>query len=187
MSNFDNDPRRKQELLMRPAIDRIYYSIFGDGITITRYEREENKILDISFAIDVRITMPNDMIITGQEKSLSHKYSSFGTVTVEYMQDWQNEVSGDWFKLAPQFYFVGYCNKDNNGFMPWVLLNWLEVILSSNNNKIAWIDQQNKDGRAKASFKYTKMKSLPDNCLIACSWKNINFDTPLFANNSASQ
>lgn len=159
--DFNSDPRRQQELRCRPSADKIYRQAFGDGITILR---DSDIVLDRDFAIDVRIKLNNGMVLLGQEKFLSSKYASFGTVTVEYYQNQFTKEPGDWFKIGVQIYLVGY--EHPNGFMPFVLMDWTKVTIYSDQNKIKWTHNTNKDGKARASFAYTKMNELPTNCII---------------------
>jgi hypothetical protein len=166
---FERDPRRRQEIRMRPAADAIYRSVFSDAIEIERFDHGESFILDKHFAIDLQITLPCGMILLGQEKFLSHKYASFGSVTVEYEQNQHTGEPGDWFRLSPQIYFVGYTTKDKAGFSPWVLLNWPSIVMATHNGEIEWHDNKNKDGRARASFRYCFMRHIPSEYIIAAS------------------
>jgi len=171
MSNFDNNWRRKQEIRMRPVADKIYEQIFGDGISIDRFEQEDNYLLDKEFATDAKVRMSNGMILLGQEKFLSHRYAKYESVTVEYEQNQFTGEEGDWFKLGVQFYFVGYCTDDDTDFAPWIMLNWPAVVLLSNDNEIPWRLNRNKDGRAKASFYYCSMAAFPQEAVISSSWE----------------
>jgi hypothetical protein len=170
MSNFDNNWRRQQELKMRPYADIIYKNTFGAGIDINRFDRDEDKALDIIFAIDVQIGLENGQILLGQEKYLSDKYAGYKSITVEYEQNQITHEHGDWYKLATQFYFTGYCNKDMTGFDPWVIANWTSMIIETLANNIHWVHNNNKADGARASFVYTNMTQLPESCIIAKSW-----------------
>ena len=171
MDNFENDPRRIQELKMRPIADAIYKERWGANIQITRFEQDDDYLLDKEYAIDVIIKLKTGMILTGQEKFLSYEYSDFGSLTVEYEQNQHTGEEGDWFKLQVGFYFVGYATEDCSNFEPWVLADWVRIVEATNNKKLGWITNKNKDGHAQASFRYTFMKMLPDDCILACSWK----------------
>jgi len=171
MSNFNNNWRRQQELRMRPYADMIYREVFGNETGIVRFDREEEKTLDITFAIDVQVTLENGQILLGQEKYLSEKYAGHKSITVEYEQNPLTHEHGDWFKLATQFYFTGYCNKDMTGFSPWVIANWTSMVLETLANNIHWVHNNNKADGARASFVYTDMTKLPQSCIIACSWE----------------
>lgn len=168
-SNFERDPRRQQELRGRPYADAIYRSVFGEGITVKRFDHTENYLLDKEFAIDVQITFPVGLILTGQEKFLSSDCAKYRTLTTEYMQDPTTNERGDWFKMAVQFYFVGYELQTRTGFYPWAIVDWASVVLETIKNNINWSVRSNGNGRARASFKYTSIDSLPDSCIIAKS------------------
>lgn len=159
--DFNSDPRRQQELRCRPAADIIYRQAFGQNISILR---DGDIVLDRDFAIDVRIKLGNGMVLLGQEKFLSAKYASFGTVTVEYYQNQFTKEPGDWFKIGVQIYLVGY--EHTVGFSPFVLMDWTKITIYSDQKKIKWTHNANKDGKAKASFAYTKISDLPLSCII---------------------
>lgn len=163
-SNFENDPRQKLNRAMMPFIDDVYYSVFGRAIQIKRIEQPDDYILDRKFAIDTIITLPTGCILTGQEKCLD---TTFGTLTVEYMQNPLTNEKGDWFNLAAQFYFCGYATKRRDSFSMWVIVNWASLVLSAFNHSFKWLENKNKDGKARASFKYIKFTDIPGNCLIA--------------------
>lgn len=167
MDNFERDPRRQQEIRCRPYANAIYLRTFGNDIEITRFDSKEKNILDKEFAIDVKIGLGTGMILTGQEKFLSEREAHYNSVTVEYMQDFIKNVPGDWYKLAIQFYFVGYECQSEGTFKPWVILNWSNVVTNTKMGNIKWFDQVNKDGHARASFKYTNINNLPEDCVIA--------------------
>lgn len=172
--NFERNPRRLQELKMRPIADKIYRLTLGDEIEIKRVEREDAYLLDKEFGIDVTITMYSGMVLTGQEKFLSHNYAKYRSVTIEYMQNPITGERGDWFKLAPMFYFVGYMTESGGGFYPWVLVNWPAIVLATGKGKVIWLENANKDGHARASFRYTIMDKIPSDCIIA---SNLTKDT----------
>mgnify|MGYP001764897631 CR=1 FL=1 len=137
-TNFDNNPRRQQELRGRGIADGIYRNKWGD-VDITRSDGWEDAALDIEFAIDVTVTMPNGMVLNGQEKFLSHKYSAYSSLTVEYMQNASTDEQGDWFKLAPQFYTCAYFDESGNDFEKYVIVDWAQVVLNSNKGLINWL------------------------------------------------
>ena len=156
--------RFKQELIGRPIADQIYKVELGDGISITR---GADPYLDRKLGVDVVIILENGLRLLGQEKFLSHEYASFRSMTVEHYQNWQTQEKGDWFNLACQFYFVGYLTKNETYFDPWIMVDWPAVIVATTRGYIRWHDNQNKNGRARASFKYIIMDELPNNCVIA--------------------
>lgn len=169
-SPFENNWRRKQEIAGRPVADKIYRSLFGKSTQIERSEKEDDFILDKNFAIDVKIILPSDQILLGQEKFLSHEYAKFNSVTVEYFQNPNTQEPGDWFKLAAQFYFVGYLTENKTAFSPWVLLDWMQVVLKTSEGFIDWKEQGNTKSHAMASFKHINMTKIPQDCIISCSW-----------------
>ena len=173
LNDFDKDPRKQQESRGKPIADAIYKARYP-GCEIRRFDREEEAVLDIKFAIDVQLKLASGHILTCQEKFLSYKYASFNSVTVEYMQDPKTGEEGDWFKLAVQIYFVGYFDKDNQSFLKWIIVDWPAISKATSNNKIEWMDNQNKDGRAKASFRYVNWDKIPPHCIIAKYHKPIN-------------
>jgi hypothetical protein len=161
---FERDPRRKQELRCRPYADEIYRRVLG-AEKIERAERADDYLLDREYAIDVTVTLPNGMVLNGQEKFLSAEYAKYATATVEYEQNQFTHEPGDWYKLACQFYFVGY--ENGSGFKPWVMLNWPNVVIATNTGIINWRDNRNNNGRARASFKFLRMADFPESCVIA--------------------
>lgn len=168
-NNFERDPRRRQEIAGRPIADKVYRDVFGSATEIVRMEREDQKVLDIRFAIDVKLVLPSGQILLGQEKFLSHKYAKYSSVTVEYEQNQWTHEQGDWFKLCSQFYFVGYMNEQRDTFTPWIILNWPNVVLATLQKRVPWRQNKNNNGRARASFKYCGMKNFPKDCIIAMS------------------
>lgn len=166
MSDFNTNWRRLQELKGRPFADAIYKSIWGD-VEVLRNDEPNKLILDIEYAIDVIIKLPNGQQFNGQEKFLSHNYSSFNTITVEYMNDWKNNIPGDWFKMASQFYFCSYFNKDETGFEKWILIDWLKITDYTLRVKDNWKENENKSDNAKASFKFMNYTDVPESCTIA--------------------
>jgi len=156
--------RFNQEAIGGPIADRIYHSIFGPEATI---ERTHGNQLDREFSIDVIIRSPDLMPVTIQEKFLSFEYATFRSLTVEYMQDHKNNEKGNWFHLACQLYLVGYLTEDESDFLPWVLVDVVKLNIATVKKEVLWKTNINKDGRAKASFRYTVMDSLPGYCIIA--------------------
>lgn len=170
MSDFENEPRRIQEINGRPLADKVYRSVFGEDITIQRMDNKEDVELDKRLGIDIKITLPTGHVLNGQEKILSHKYAKFESMTVEYMQNPITGEVGDWFKLAAQFYFVGYLTEDKNDFILWGLMDWVWVVIKTLDGTIHWGENGNNNSSALASFRYTNMTKLPKECVISCSW-----------------
>ena len=162
--SFVNDVRYQQEQRMRPAVDEIYKSAFGD--VLASIDREDGSVLDREHGIDVTLGFTNGMVLTGQEKTLSADFAHHASLTVEYAQVHKVGEPGDWYSLAAQFYFVGYCKADGPGFSSWAIVNWPALVLETQRGNIRWRDNHNKDGRARASFRYVKLSHIPRSCII---------------------
>ena len=158
--------RFKQEKIGRPIADKIYKNVFGTDIDIIRDKHPE---LDRELGVDAVMILGNGLRLLGQEKFLSYAYARFRSMTVEHYQDWRTKEKGDWFRLACQFYFVGYLTEDETDFDPWMLANWCSMVVATIKDEIIWKDNINKNGRARASFKYTSMDELPLCCIIDCA------------------
>lgn len=132
---------------------------------------------DRLLGIDLILKFENGMESTLQEKFL---FTTFDTVTVEYMDDWNNGVEGDWFRLKAQYYFVGYQVEDELRFDRWILMNWANVQLASNRGQIDWHEQFNGQDGARASFQWAHRTDIPDYCKIMDSerWRAIIAQVP---------
>ncbi len=156
---------------MRPIADELYHRVVPNLITIERFEKGEARhILDVEFAIDVKLTLANGMVITLQEKFREHnskRERQFRDVTVEYYNDPNIEAKGDWFNLSCQMYFEGYADKYEKGFASYIFLDWLRVIIETQKGNIVWGHSRNTNGRAKADFKYTPInQEWPAGCVL---------------------
>lgn len=127
---------------------------------------------DCEFGVDVLLRFANGMHVTMQEKFL---YTTFKTVTVEYMNNPETGITGDWFDMRAQWYFVGYDQDKLMQWDRWIILNWSTVQMLTNQNKIYWFDNKNKRDGAQASFKYAYMDKIPNEGIIASSYQ------PLFS------
>lgn len=145
-------------------LDRIYQAEFNllSDIAIEECHSEEKLArLDIEFGVDVILTQINGMTCTVQEKVLR---TTFDTVTVEYYQNPLTQEKGDWFNLKCDFYMVGYQGRAPK-LRQWILLDWNQLRLASNN--LPWGDRQNQNDGARASFRYIPFWDIPDICIIA--------------------
>lgn len=120
--------------------------------------------LDYLLGVDVILKSMTGQTMTMQEKFL---FTTFNTVTVEYYQDWQRNIEGDWFNMKCQYYFVGYDYEKSGCFDRWVLLDWLRVQLATSQSKMVWGERKNDKDGARASFRYIKFDDLPDEVVIA--------------------
>lgn len=152
-----------------PAAIELYRAIFDYGHAPLQPGYEEIEVnrddfmagYDRFLGIDVILKFENGMESTLQEKFL---FTTFDTVTVEYMDDWQRGIEGDWFRLKAQYYFVGYPRDGTLEFERWILMNWASVQLASNKGDIVWGERQNEKDGALASFKHTKRTRIPRYC-----------------------
>ena len=168
-NDFSNNWRKKQELRGRPFADQIYHE-YLKAINVKRFELEDESAkahpLDANFAIDVELLLESGQKLMGQEKFLSYEFMSYNTVTEEYMQDWQEAVAGDWFKLCCQFYFIAYFNEVGNSFCKWAILDMLRLAIATDRGKIVWEEKSNKQDGAKASLVAANVARLPDDCIL---------------------
>lgn len=147
------------------VINKIYRSLFNlvpvdEYLECTAEERLAR--YDIEFGVDVILNFMHGQSTTIQEKVLT---TEFNTVTVEYYQDWRNEIEGDWFKLKCDFYFVGYANSSPHDLDRWILLDWNKVRMAG--GKVPWRARENQNDGARANFRYAHFNSFPPDCVVA--------------------
>ena len=176
MKSFEQDTRYKFQMRMRPVADALYYKLIPGLISIERFDKEDGRhILDRKFAIDVKLTLVNGMVITMQEKfrewnsDLELKAKrQYRDITVEYQNDPIANTPGDWFNLSCQLYFEGYASKDEKIFCAYAFLDWLRVIIETQKGNITWGLGINTNGRAKANFKFTPIaQDWPECCILS--------------------
>ncbi len=122
---------------------------------------------DRYLGIDVIFTFANEQESTLQEKFLTYHTP---TVTVEYMQNPLTGEQGDWFKMKPDYYFVGYDRVQKNNFQEWILLNWPLTRQMTNQGEIPWDINSNKRDGARANFKHVHFSLLPPECVVHGKW-----------------
>jgi len=163
---------------MRPVADRLYRAIVPTRIVeITRFDKDaERHILDREYAIDLELVLENGMKLIGQEKFREFSrwreargLPQYSDLTVELYNDPILKSKGDWFNMCGQFYFDGFAAEDESCFTHYVFVDWLQVVFETVKGNISWRTQENRDGRAKASFRYTSFDGLPANCILARS------------------
>lgn len=164
---FENNPRKKQELSMRDKADLLYKTLLPNLKSIIRYDQAEKFILDKEHGIDAVLIFNNQQLITLQEKFLSHQYAKYKSLTVEYEQNPQTHEMGDWIKLACQMYFTGYINERGDAFEFYVLVDFARLVIETQKGNAAWRQNANRDGHARASFKYIHFDAIPSSCIIA--------------------
>lgn len=162
LQTFNQDKRRQQEIKSRPILDDLYCKIFPSLVGVKRDIYE----LDKFTSIDAILELGNGMILTIQEKVLSHKYSSFASLTVEYEQNQHTGERGNWFNTYAQYYFVGYLTNDETDLCCWIMVVWPELVRLSQLGRIPWQQNKNKDGKALASFKFVTFEDIPRSCIL---------------------
>lgn len=140
--------------------------LIADERIVEGDEGELAQVYDREFGVDVLLKFENGMQIAMQEKYL---FTSFDTVTVEYMNNPDIDDKGDWFNMRAQWYFVGYDEYKRFQWDRWILLNWASVQLLTARGAIPWQDRRNQNDGAKASFRYARMAQFPTECVIASS------------------
>lgn len=162
-SEFEKHWRRQQDRQHRPIADKIYRLTFGN-IRIERVDEGNINLPDDTLAamdrlgVDFRITLPNRMVISGQEKYLSYECRHYNTVTIS---------SYSWGHCAAQIYFCGYLTQDGMNFDPWLILNWPAIAVYTYRQKINWQLRDSVTGFK--SFYHTNLKHIPQQCIIASS------------------
>lgn len=154
-----------------PAAHKLYATMFDqigmpiqDGIKIvdcTLAEFEDG--YDYQLGIDVFLRFMSDQVSTLQEKFL---FTNYMTLTVEFMQDWRNDVQGDWFNLKCQYYLCGYPTDDKQEFRQAVLVDWPRLQLATAQGRMRWWENKNGMDNARASFKYVYFNDIPADVLI---------------------
>jgi len=157
---FEASWRRQQDRQHRPVADSLYRQVFGDNIEVVRIDETEiesatSKALDL-LAVDFHLIWPSGDRLSGQEKFLSYDQRKYGTITI-------SEHSRP--RCTAQIYFVGYLTAAGDGFDPWIILNWADVVLATARARVAW-NMRRSHGNY-PSFWWTPIERLPEECIIA--------------------
>lgn len=159
---------------MSPYIDNIYKQLFKGLKEINRScSNKKNDIqmfMDKELGIDTTLKFQDGTFLTFQEKTRLNNYLSFNDFTFEYYNDPSTGEQGEWFKLASQYYFYGFANKENKGYEKFYILNVPEFRLFLKNDVgIEELERkylkQNKPP-AKANFFFIPFKIIPDKCIL---------------------
>lgn len=118
---------------------------------------------DYALGIDVILQTHTNQSFTMQEKFL---FTTFDTITVEYMQDWKREVPGDWFNMKCQLYFTGYDYRGIGVFDTWCLADWPRIQLATTQKRIPWAIRPNKFDGCRSNFQYVNISALPQDVVI---------------------
>ncbi len=167
--------RFKEAAAKQPAANGLYRTIFErldmpllPGELQLRVAKDEFEAgYDHYLGIDVIFTFANEQESTLQEKFLTYRES---TVTVEYYQNPLTGEQGDWFKMKPDYYFVGYDRIQKNNFQEWILLNWPLTRQVTNQGQIPWEVKSNTRDGARANFKYVPFSIVPPECVVHGKW-----------------
>lgn len=159
---------------MADHIDNIYMNLFKGIKSIDRsFAESENNIqllLDKELGIDTVLRFDDGTFLTFQEKSRLNYYITYDDFTFEYYNDPITKEEGEWFKLASQYYFYGFANKNNDGYEKVYILNvpafrlFLKNDIGIETLKYKYL-MQNKPP-AKANFFAIPFNIIPDKCFL---------------------
>lgn len=165
------DKRFEQESVMRPYATALYREVFAGVSDIVRKPGSQQDKAGVDAILKIG-DLPDNLCdqhcgeYSLQEKFLSYEYAKFATVTIEYEQNQYTHEKGDWFTMNVDYYFVGYINEQSNGFIRYIFLDWKEVRRLTEEWKIAWQFNKNKNGKARASFMYAHFRDFPPSCVL---------------------
>lgn len=165
-NSFLNDWRKQQELKGRTYADYLYINKLN-AESIRRFDdiNTEEHLLDRIYGIDVELTLNTGMVLTIQEKFLSHSYSKYNSLTIEYMQNHMINERGDWFRIDADLYLIAYLNEKESQFEKWAFIDIPMLKIATSKNKVTWTDNINKHDNARASFKWTDVKDMHERCI----------------------
>ena len=166
LMSFKDTAEYKQSASMNPHCNDIYYKVFN----ATSIKRTQDTPLDMEFAIDVIVKLPNGSQLTGQEKALSYSYSKYNTFTMEFYQNRSTKEQGEFFKIASQFYLSGYINHSLNGFASWKIIDMPRLMLWINSvYNLEQLELKSIPSSGLASFIAIPYPDIPKDCYIATS------------------
>lgn len=175
--DFNDDPRKQQELAARPAVERAIRDAYAKyDLLVTDVcwlpDKKEWEYLDRGFGLDgwYYIRDGNEgkgMRFTFQAKALSRKYASYASLTVELYNNPVTREPGDYFNCAAQTYICGYLTHDNAALFPWALVDYFALKMAALRGEIAWKQNSNKHDGAQANFRYIEIAKLPNDLVIA--------------------
>jgi hypothetical protein len=171
MSNFDQTPEVILSNNMRGACDRVLNHCFSPK-QIKRFTRDDELfVLDKHFHIDLVLTLPNGSQLTGQEKTLSNKFYSFRTFTMEFYQNRYTKEPGEFFHIASQFYLHGYAHKNQKNFVEWMIVDLLLLLDWLKSKPIEDLEKQTRSSEgSRASFFYIPYDTIPKEFILH-HWK----------------
>jgi hypothetical protein len=167
------------------AANAVYRNIFirlgapleqGYEVITCESTEEARARLDWQFGIDVIFTFENGMRTTCQEKFLFPVPTQWGlheftTLTIEYMQNPEEEEAGDWFNISPQFYFVGnsHNNADEPNFWDWAFYIYPLVQLGIASGHLHCQQRACRRDGARANFRFVNRDRISQAYLLADS------------------
>lgn len=170
--SFKQTPEYIQSINMQPACNRVLADVFGvNSSHITRFESGDALfVLDQNFHIDVILKLLNGSTLTGQEKTLSHKFYKYRTFTMEFYQNRYTKEKGEFFKIASQFYLHGYSDQTGKKFIEWYIfdiLRMLDWLKDYGEQKLA--QKTRPAGGSRASFLPIPYAKIPPEFILASS------------------
>lgn len=145
-----------------PLWDDVYKEIFGPWLVV---ERDLEEWLDIRLGVDAALWNHSErggaiFPLFLQEKTLGNNHGqTYDTLTVEYEQV---ANTGERKVLLANLYACGYLNEDETAISHGVVINWPLFLLS----QPTWKFNQNRDGRAQASFVYIDIDDIPEEVVL---------------------
>lgn len=172
MGRFEDTPEYQLSMSMQPACNKVLCKVFGvPEANIKRYSKgTEDFILDQHFHIDVVVTYPNGSTTTGQEKTLRFDPNWPGpkTFTMEFYQDHENKIPGEYQKIASQFYLHGYADETGRNFAEWRIIKIFDFI-NWNSHKPVGDFKLTTVGASRASFWKIYYKDIPERFIFKSS------------------
>jgi len=166
-SDFTSDIKLCEK--SKPIQDWLYKKIFI-GAQVCRFEQDnERHILDEKFHIDVVLKLSNGIVLTGQEKALRYKYSEYNTFTIEFYQDREKKIKGEFFNMGAQFYNHSYWNTTKDKFfVKGRIIKCFEFFDWLRDKSIKDLEKDTRStGGSRASFLKIKYDDLPKGCIFA--------------------
>lgn len=146
--------------------DQVYKKLFPIQ-NISRYEKVEERILDIKYHIDVELELTNGIKLLGQEKALRPKFAKFNTFTIEFYQNRFTKEPGEFFNIGAQFYLHGYWNDDFSGLQKWYMVKLFDFLAYLKQFPVKSLEKRTRPSTSNASFFYVEYPKIPNEFLYA--------------------
>lgn len=152
-------------------IYRQYYQVAEKGIR--RFDNPDDRrdmFFNRRLHIDTEVRMIDGSHLYVQEKVLRYwgadQYNDF---TIEFLNDREKGLPGEYFEIAAGVYLHGYWNRDESGMYRWYLIDLVKFF--------PWFTRFKGEGYirghlandrdSKASFVFIKYREIPPCCIIA--------------------